>query len=438
MTPAEGVLLEAERMVPAPQRLRAIARGLIVSMVVFVIAALVAPWQQSVSGVGRVIAYAPVERRQVLEAPVSGRVLRWLVQEGSRVKAGDPLVELSDNDPERVTRLGTEHEAATTKVESYGQRVEALTLGVESAKAARRSEIVASEAKLRAAAGKLRANEQKLEGASAALETAQLNVERVRALSQRGLAARRELELAELSLTKARTERDGAQADVSATLGELDAARASLEKARAEGEAKVQDAEAKLRSGLSDSADSRASLARIEGSIARQQNQLVRAPRDGVVLSVIAAQGGDQVKEGDALAWIVPDTEGHAVELWVDGNDAAIVSEGRKVRLQFEGWPAVQFTGWPSVAVGSFGGTVAFVDPHDDGKGNFRVVVTPDVQAEPWPSSRFLRQGVRTKGWVLLEQVTLGFELWRRFNGFPPMLESAPYGESGAKKKEGS
>jgi hypothetical protein len=120
------------------------------------------------------------------------------------------------------------------------------------------------------------------------------------------------------------------------------------------------------------------------------------------------------------------------VEIWIDGNDAAIVSEGRRVRLQFEGWPAVQFTGWPSVAVGTFGGVVSFID-------HFRLVVVPDPEDEPWPSARFLRQGVRANGWVLLERVKLGFELWRRFNGFPPMLESAPGGaDPRATGEEGS
>ena len=430
----ERTYLEAERLVRAPASVRMVARMLIAALVVFALAALLAPWQQSLSGTGRVIAYAPVERRQNLEAPVNGRVHRWFVQEGTRVRAGEPIVELNDNDALMVERLDLEHEAASLKVESYAQRLAALRLSIESAKAARKSEITASEAKLRGAVSKLRGVEQKAEAADAAHETALLNVARVRALSERGLMARRELEMAELGLTKARTERDGARADILATLSDLEAARAALEKARAEGDAKVQEAEAKLGSGQSDSADSRASLARLEGTIARQKNQLVRAPRAGVVLQVMAAQGGDQVKQGDVLAVLVPDTDAHAVELWVDGNDAAIITEGRAVRLQFEGWPAVQFTGWPSVAAGTFGGVVAFIDPHDDGKGNFRVVVVPEGNRDPWPSPRFLRQGARTKGWVLLEQVTLGFELWRRFNGFPPMLE-APVAETGAPGK---
>ena len=95
---------------------------------------------------------------------------------------------------------------------------------------------------------------------------------------------------------------------------------------------------------------------------------------------------------------------------------------GSRVRLQFEGWPAVQFVGWPSVAVGTFGGEVIAIDAADDGKGRFRIVISPDAADQPWPGARWLRQGVRAKAWVLLRQVPLWQELWRQLNGFPPVV----------------
>ena len=42
--------------------------------------------------------------------------------------------------------------------------------------------------------------------------------------------------------------------------------------------------------------------------------------------------------------------------------------------------------------------------------------------SEGWPAARFLRQGVRANGWVLLSVVPVGYELWRQFNGFPPAI----------------
>lgn len=127
--------------------------------------------------------------------------------------------------------------------------------------------------------------------------------------------------------------------------------------------------------------------------------------------------------ERDRLFVIVPRAAQLAVEMKVSGNDMPLISEGNLVRLQFEGWPAVQFVGWPSVAVGTFGGVVNRVYPTDDGMGSFRIVVTPDQgNRDDWPDDRYLRQGVRANGWVLLRQVPLGYEIWRQLNGFPPVV----------------
>ena len=75
----------------------------------------------------------------------------------------------------------------------------------------------------------------------------------------------------------------------------------------------------------------------------------------------------------------------------------------------------------PGGAAGTFPGKVSWVDAADDGEGKFRIVVTPDPAGEPWPDADVLRQGVRAKGFVLLQRVTLGYELWRQINGFPPL-----------------
>ena len=107
------------------------------------------------------------------------------------------------------------------------------------------------------------------------------------------------------------------------------------------------------------------------------------------------------------------------------------------MRLQFEGYPAVQFSGWPEVAVGTFGGVVGLIDSTDNGQGKFRLLIVPDPNEESWPSERFLRQGVRANGWVLLNQVRLGYEFWRIFNGFPPsyLPSHAPLDKSAAPAK---
>jgi multidrug efflux pump subunit AcrA (membrane-fusion protein) len=168
-------------------------------------------------------------------------------------------------------------------------------------------------------------------------------------------------------------------------------------------------------------AQTRIDLIDVEIRLSRQKAQTVKADSKGVIFRRITGQNSVIVKMGDVLAQIVPKTESRAVALWIDGNDIPFVRLHQKARLQFEGWPAVQFRGWPEIAVGTFGGTVAFIDPTDNAQGLFRVVIVP---TEPWPNVRFLRQGVRVHGWIQLGRVSLWYELWRQYNGFPPESQS--------------
>ena len=170
-------------------------------------------------------------------------------------------------------------------------------------------------------------------------------------------------------------------------------------------------------------AEAAAELTRVDVNLSRQSVQIVRAPRDGVILRVFAGDAATFVRAGDVVATFVPDNADRAVEMFIDGRDVALVRPGARVRLQFEGWPVVQFSGWPSIAVGTFGGEVAAVDPSAQANGRFRVLVTEDPDAEtPWPDQRFVRFGSSARGWVLLETVAVGYEIWRRMNNFPAEL----------------
>jgi hypothetical protein len=162
-------------------------------------------------------------------------------------------------------------------------------------------------------------------------------------------------------------------------------------------------------------------------------------------ISTDVGQGGQYVKEGEDLCTIVPDSTDRVVELSLDGLDAPLVlayaeRTGRMphVRLQFEGWPAVQFSGWPELAIGTFGGRIRQIDQASLGGGKFRVLVEPEerLTGDVWPDQQFLRQGNLAIGWVFLNRVPLGYEIWRRLNGFPPVLAPATAPKPG--EKDGS
>jgi membrane fusion protein, adhesin transport system len=405
----------AARLVDAPAPVRRIAAGLALLLPLLALLLLLMPWQQAALGTGRVIAFAPQEREQPVEAPLSARIEAWLVQEGQRVEAGDPLVELRDNDPALLGRLEQTLEVGEGQTGTLQAQVRSYEAKLAAEEAAR--DLVVAEY-----AAKVAGLERKQLGAETEADVERIQSDRLATLAAEGIASQRDADLG-------RMKRDKAKADLAAMEREIEAARQALGKARADAEAKIASVGAELEAARAKLAEQQQKQLDLEVKVSRQEAQLVRAPRDGVVLRLHGGPGGGQVDAGDVLLTLVPEASSRAVELWVDGNDMPLVKEGEQVRLLFEGWPALQVVGFPGADAGTYAGRVAFVDATDDGEGRFRVVALPDPTAPPWPDAQRLRQGVRAKGWVLLGQVSLGYELWRRINGFPP-LPAVEAGES--------
>ncbi len=398
------------RLVRAPGSVRVVVRTLSIVLPVLVLLLLFMPWQQAALGSGRVIALAPAERRQVLDAPISGRVVAWHVREGQHVQAGDVLLELRDNDPLFLDRLENSEEVARSQVITLEDNVTAYTNKIEAAQLAMELEVAQLGAKLASL-------ERKRVGVLSESDVESLQADRTATLVTEGIVSQREADIARLK-------RDKARAELEALDREIQAATQAQAKAKAQGAAKVASAQAEREAARAKLADQRRKLLDLEAKVSRQSAQKVVAPRDGVVLELQGGPVSEQVKAGDPLLTLVPDAAERAVELWIDGNDMPLIHDGEEVRLLFEGWPALQVIGFPGAGAGTFAGTLAYVDAADDGKGKFRIVVRPDPDAPPWPDSARLRQGVRAKGWVLLGRVPLGYELWRLIHGFPPLPPS--------------
>lgn len=429
----DGELLPSMRLVRSPSSVRTMARLLLFGFVVMPLFLLLSPWQQNVTGVGRVSAVNPIERQQTIDAPVEGRVVRWHVMEGSRVKEGDPVVDVSDIDSSILLRLTQEREAVLRRIDAARARELSLSERIVGIEGSRRNALDANASRIQVAVDRIRAAEQSLSAAEATLLADRLNLDRQKRLIEKGLTSTRNVELAQAAFDRALADVDRSRAALNGERNSkavLDADQARIVN---DFKASIEDAKASRASALTEIANAGVELQRIDVRLARQHNQTVKAPRSGTIFRLLAQPGSEVLKAADPLAILIPETSSQTVELWVSGNDAPLITPGRKVRLQFEGWPAIQFVGWPAVAVGTFGGTVMLVDATDNGQGKFRVLVTPDPADDAWPTNRWLRQGVRTNGWVLLNQVSLGYELWRQFNGFPPVISTMdPDKEKGA------
>lgn len=405
--------LPAIALVGSSRASHVLARVLILGCVIAILGLIFLPWQQSVRGTGRVIAFDPLDRRMEVQSAVAGRVKELRVVEGQTVKKGDVIAELQDNDPNLVDNLRGQRDAVENRIFALRQRVSELSTQLEQQ----------SSVKLQA----LAAARQKVASEQAIADTARLHYERTEALARGGLVSQRELELATQG-------RDSSAANLAAV-------KANLIQIEREYDASLARIRADRTQVQGDLATAERDRGAAEVLVSQTMQQQVVAPRDGFVLKVSATEG-TFLRPGSPIATIIPEAETRFAEVWLQGNDVPLVSArrtlpdgrvipGSPVRLRFEGWPAIQFVGWPSVAIGTFGGEVVFVDATDDGAGKFRVVVAPKPDIiekdgktieQPWPKNQWLRQGVRVDGWVLLQQLPLWKEAWRQLNAFPPTV----------------
>ncbi len=384
--------------------------------------ALFLPWQQNVTSFGKVTALAPFDRVQTIDAPIQGVIAQWHVQEAVPVKAGDLLLEMRDIDPMFKDRIESQRDNLSTKLQAKKDELKSYQMQQQNLKTARDAKIAAAQFRRDVAEQKIRAAFESINSAQATADAAQFQVKRLQRLLEDGLVSKRDTEIAERDYEVARRNLASVQAQHQSAIAEAKSAAADIKQIQSDTQAELEANAALINKIYSEVMDSKNTLTNSEISVSRQNTQKVYAPRDGIVFRLPFNSSSQIVSQGQPLLVIQPDTNVPAVELMVDGRDAPLITKNSKVRLEFEGWPALQVPGWSKVRFGTFGGRVSFVDPVDNGTGNFRVMVVPDPEEQKWPQSRFLRQGISAKGWIMLENVSIGYELWRIFNGFPPRI----------------
>lgn len=373
--------------------------GLIFLIVLFL------PWQQNIRGTGKVTALNPANRPQTVETIIAGRIQDWKIREGQYVNAGDTIAVVSEVkekyfDPQLLIRLREVIAAKENSLQSKDDKAEAL-----------RKQITALESAMQI---KVEQSKTKLEAEEVKFTNAKNQYERNKKLFEAG----------NIPLTKFQDmeyKYQGAEADY------LNA-KIEIDRVQAEYLDKINKAESDLNNTLADQFDTQAELAKQRNELAnmeiRSQQYFIRAPQNGFVVKAAHAGIGETLKEGEAVCTIMPQSNDVAVEMYVKAMDVPLISKGRKVRIEFDGFPALQFSGWPSVSVGSFGGTVEVIDFVNSKPGEFRILVVPDQADEEWPKQ--IRNGSGTQGWVMLDSVPVWYEIWRQLNGFPPSLYEEP------------
>ncbi|QHL87309.1 HlyD family efflux transporter periplasmic adaptor subunit [Nibribacter ruber] len=393
------------------------------------------PWTQNIRSTGSVTTLQAQDRPQTVHSTIAGRIEKWQVQEGQKVKKGDTLVVLSEVkekyfDPQLLDRLEEQVQAKEGSLAATQAKADALNKQIAALQEGLQFSLQKARNKITQAGLKVQSDSADLVALRAEYDVAQAQYARQEKLYQQGLKSLTELESRKLKFQEVRAKLQSVQNKVTISRNEKQNARLELSSLESEYQDKISKAQSDLNATLAYVNDSRGEISKIKNEYANTQIRSsfyqITAPQDGYVVRALKSGLGETLKEGEPVCSIMPANPELAVQLYVNPMDVPLLAMGRPVRLQFEGWPALVFSGWPNMGFGTFGGRVAVID-NIDSQGKYRILVVPDPDESPWPEP--VRVGSGAYGWVMLQDVSIWYELWRQLNAFPPDYVGQPGGQ---------
>ncbi len=385
------------------------------------------PWTQNVSGNGFVTTLTPEQRPQTLQSPIPGRIEKWYVREGDEVKKGDTILYISEiknayQDPKLAERTMAQRDAKSRSVTSYKEKVSSLEGQIGALITERSLKLEQTENKLKQTQLKVISDSIDLEAVKTNYSIADRQYQRTLTLQKEGLKAVTDVEIKKLKLQEMQAKLVSQENKLLASKNEAINAQIELSRIRASYADKIAKARSDRATAASSQFEAEAEVVKLDNAYTnysiRNSMYYVTAPQDGFINKALKAGIGETFKEGEALVGIMPSKYELAVETYVDPIDLPLVHVGEKVRIQFDGWPAIFFSGWPNASFGTFGGEIVAVETFISDNGKFRVLIAPDSKEGIWPQNIRVGSGAYTI--ALLEDVPIWYELWRRLNGFPP------------------
>jgi multidrug resistance efflux pump len=392
---------------------------------VFIVTLL--PWTQNIRSSGKVITLRPEQKPQTINTVISGKIEKWYVKDGDAVKKGDTILfisEVKDDyfDPNLINRTEQQLRNKELSVISYSDKVSSMDTRVDAL-------IETGRLKLKQAKIKLDQSRLKLKTDSMEYHTAQINSKiaqdqfrRFEKLVEEGVKSQTDLETRRLTWQRAQANQIAAQQKLLQSGNDIIDAKVEYNSVEAKFRDEVAKAESDKFTALSDMYQAEVDVTKLQSQVMnysiRNGMYVILAPQDGVVTKVLSSGIGETIKQGDPIATIMPSVYDLAIEMYVRPMDLPLLAKGQKVRIQFDGWPSIAFSGWPNCSFGTFGGEVFAVDNFAGDDGTFRVLISPLKNDRPWPKA--LRVGGGANSMILLNDVAIGYELWRIVNGFPP------------------
>nr|WP_321226008.1 biotin/lipoyl-binding protein [uncultured Psychroserpens sp.] len=410
------------------------------AIVVFVVMFL--PWTQNINSRGSVTTLTPDQRPQTIQSVIPGRIEKWYVREGDFVKKGDTILFISEVkneyfDPNLVNRTGQQIKAKEASVSSYGSKVNALNNQIGALSTERGLKLQQAKNKLLQSKLKVKSDSIDLEAVKINLGIAERQIGAIEKLYEEGLKSLTQLEEKRSKFQESQSKLISQENKFLASKNEVLNAMVEINRVSAEYSDKISKAQSDKFTAESNGFDAEAQVTKLESDYTsyemRNDMYYIKAPQNGYINKALKSGIGETFKEGERLVGIMPSNYDLAVETFVNPIDLPLIHLNEKVRIQFDGWPAIIFSGWPNVSYGTYGAKVVAIENFISDNGKFRILLAPDETDYEWPEA--IRVGSGAKTIALLEDVPIWFELWRNLNGFPPNYYQ-PEGASQTKKEK--
>jgi multidrug efflux pump subunit AcrA (membrane-fusion protein) len=399
----------------------------LLGILLFFVIVLLLPWTQNISSSGNVTTLYQDQRPQQINTVIPGKIIKWYIKEGDIIKKGDTIIQLADTkddylDPDLVERTKDQLNSKEQELVFYNEKINAIKSQIDAIENNRELKIKSYENKIIQYKRKLISDSSEVVSAEVDYKIATEQLSRGMQMYNQGVISLVELERRTAQNNKALAVFTEKQQKLLNTKQEVTIINLEINSIR-------QEADDKIFKSRSEISTSRGNIAGTTGELAKNKNVLANyisrgnqkwliAPQDGQIIKAKKSGINEIVKEGEMIVEMVPTKIDHAIELFIEPMDLILINRGQKIRMIFDGFPAIIFSGWPNNSYGTFAGRVSMVENNRNENGKFRILVIPDIKEKPWPKE--LKTGAGAKGFALLKTVPIWYELWRQINGFPP------------------
>lgn len=401
------------------------------------------PWTQNIRSYGSVTTLKPNQKPQSLNSVIAGQIKKWYVQEGDFVRQGDTILQISEVkdayfDDKLLDRTQDQLKFKKQSIEAYENKIGTQDMRLGILKDQRDLKISQLKVKLQQAELYVQNNLQAYDAAKVQQKTAQDQYKRMEELYKEGLKSLTDLEKRNIKVQETASYEIEAKNKWLNSQSELISLKLEISNVEAYYQSESNKVQSEKLSTISTKLDSETSVSKLENQysnyVYRRGLYFILAPTDGYITKTSTSGLGETIKEGEEILTLMPKAYDLAVEIYIDPIDLPLVNVGETVRLQFDGWPAIVFSGWPNASHGTYGGRIYAIDQFISQNGKYRILVQQDPNDNKWPEA--LRFGGGTSSMILLNDVPIWYELWRKINGFPPNYYTGKATNKEVKKKK--